>query len=218
VSTRLVGALIMAHGDDRGIVIPPRLASTQLVIVPIYRDDGQRSAVLDRVGRLGQDLDRVGFRVDDREQHSPGHKFNHWEQRGIPLRMEIGPKDLEKNQVVMVRRDTGEKASVSQEGLGDTVREMLDRIQAGLFARALEFRESRTYVVDDYSEFGSILDGARPGFIRSHWCGSGACEERVKTETKATIRCIPRNAEPETGACVVCGNRSERRVIFAHAY
>ena len=164
ISTRLIGAVIMAHGDDNGIIIPPKLATTQLAIIPIYRKDDQRASVMERLDRITIDLDGVGFNVDDREQHSPGYKFNQWEQRGVPLRMEMGPKDLEKDQVVLVRRDTGEKSFVSQHELSTAVVRMLDEIQSGLFGRALDFRRSRTYQVDDYSQFNPILDGPEAWF------------------------------------------------------
>ena len=222
VSTRLVGALIMAHGDDRGIVIPPKLATTQLAIVPIYRKDEQRAAIMERLARLTSGFDGIGFKIDDREQHSPGFKFNHWEQRGVPLRMEMGPKDLEKNQVVLVRRDNGEKRFVSQDGLADTIAGLLDEIQSGIFQRALDFRESNTHRVDDYSQFNPILDGENAGFLQSHWCGSRGCEEKIKSETKATIRCIPlapgAGGDSSAGNCIACGGASERRVIFARSY
>ncbi len=221
VSTRLVGALIMAHGDDRGIIVPPRLAATALAIVPIYRTDEQRAAVMERLDRLTAGFAGFGFHVDDREQHSPGFKFNHWEQRGVPLRMEMGPKDLDKDQVVLVRRDTGEKRFVPQDGLADEVGRTLDAVQAGLFRRAREFRESRTYAVDDLGRFNAILDGDAPGFLHGHWCASVECEDRIKAETRATIRCIPfGDAGPEAppGQCVACGGASERAVVFGRAY
>jgi prolyl-tRNA synthetase len=159
----------------------------------------------------------IGFKIDDREQHSPGWKFNEWEKRGVPLRVEVGPKDLEKNQVVLARRDNREKIQASQDGLAQTVLGMLDAIQKSLYGRALEFREKHTYRIDDFSKFPEILDG-EGGFIWSHWCGSAECEEQVKAETKATIRNIPRESPAEEGKCIKCGGRSERRVIFARAY
>jgi prolyl-tRNA synthetase len=159
----------------------------------------------------------IGFKVDDREQYSPGWKFNEWEQRGVPLRIEVGPKDLDKNQVLLARRDTRDKAAASQDGLTATVLAMLNAIQKSLYDRALAFREQHTYRIDDYSKFNEILDG-EGGFIWSHWCGSAACEERVKDETKATIRNIPHGSPPEQGKCIKCGAPSERRVIFARAY
>ena len=219
LSTRMIGALIMAHGDDNGIIIPPKLATTQVVVVPISRKPEERERVGQAVDKFTAEFKQagIGFKVDDREQHSPGWKFNEWEKRGVPLRIEVGPKDLEKNQVMLARRDNREKTGVSQDGLTRTVIEMLGTIQKSLYERALEFREKHTYRVDDYSKFGEILDG-EGGFIWSHWCGSGECEERVKDETKATIRNIPRDSPAEEGKCIQCGARSERRVIFARAY
>ena len=217
VSTRLIGALIMAHGDDRGIIIPPKLATTQLVIVPIFRQPEQRAAVMDRIDQLTADFDGIGFSVDDREHHSPGRKFNEWEQRGVPLRMEIGPKDMEKNQVVLVRRDNREKSFVSQEGLAKTIAAALSSVQTALYQRALDFRDAHTHEVDNYSTFNEILDGDG-GFLRSHWCGRAECEEKVKADTKATIRCIPTEGEAVSGGCIACGLTSERRVVFARAY
>src|SRR5437867_44840 len=219
LSTRMIGALIMAHGDDNGIIIPPKLATTQVVVVPISRKPEERQHVMRAVEKftLAFKTVGIGFKVDDREQYSPGFKFNDWEKRGVPLRIEVGPKDLDKNQVVLARRDNREKTPASQDGLERTVVDMLNAIQKSLYERALEFREKHTYRVDDYGKFPEILDG-EGGFIWSHWCGSGECEERVKDETKATIRNIPRESPAEEGKCIKCGSRSERRVIFARAY
>ncbi len=217
VSTRLIGALIMAHGDDSGIIVPPKLAATQLVIVPIFRKPEQRGAVMERIDQLTADFDGIGFTVDDRDQYSPGRKFNEWEQRGVPLRMEIGPKDMEKHQVVLVRRDNGEKSFVSQEGLSRTIAQALSDVQASLYERALDFREAHTHEVDDYGAFNEILDGDG-GFLWSHWCGSSDCEGKVKADTKATIRCIPTEGEARSGPCIVCAEASQRRVVFARAY
>jgi prolyl-tRNA synthetase len=219
LSTRMIGALIMAHGDDNGIIIPPKLATTQVVIVPISRKPEERERVMNAVDGFAAEFKKagIGFKIDDREQYSPGWKFNEWEKRGVPLRIEVGPKDLDKKQVVLARRDNREKTSTSQDGLERTVLEMLDNIQKSLYDRAVEFREKHTYYVDDYSKFPEILD-AEGGFIWAHWCGSDECEERVKEETKATIRNIPRDSPAEKGKCIGCGSQSERRVIFARAY
>ena len=218
LSTRMIGALIMAHGDDNGIIIPPKLATIQVAIVPISRKPEERERVMEAANRIADSFKAlgIGVKVDMRDQYSPGWKFNDWEKRGVPLRLEVGPKDLEKNQVVLARRDTGEKNFVSQDGLAETVRSLLDTIQKGLFDKALAFREKNSHVVDDYGKFGEMLDAG--GFLWSHWCASDACEERVKTELKATIRCIPSGREKESGKCVVCGSPSEGRVIFARAY
>jgi prolyl-tRNA synthetase len=218
LSTRMIGALIMTHGDDNGIIIPPKLATTQVVVVPIFKPE-ERQVVMQAVEKFTAGFKKlgIGFKVDDREQHRPGFKFNEWEKRGVPLRIEVGPKDLEKNQVLLARRDNREKTSASQDGLDQTVLVMLDTIQKSLFSRAMEFREKHTYRIDDYTKFPEILDG-EGGFIWSHWCGSGECEEQVKNEIKATIRNIPRDSPAEEGKCIKCGGRSERRVIFARAY
>jgi prolyl-tRNA synthetase len=219
LSTRMIGALIMAHGDDNGIVIPPKLATTQVVMVPISRKPEERERVMQAVEKFAAEFRKagIGYKIDDREQYSPGWKFNEWEKRGVPLRIEVGPKDLDRNQVVLARRDNREKAPASQDGLERTVPEMLDTIQESLYQRALEFREKHTYYVEDYAKLREILDG-EGGFIWSHWCGSGECEEQVKDETKATIRNIPRDSRPEEGKCIKCGGRSAQRVIFARAY
>jgi prolyl-tRNA synthetase len=218
LSTRMIGALIMAHGDDNGIVIPPKLAAIQVAVVPIFRKPEERERVMQAVDRFAASFRAagIGFKIDDREQYSPGWKFNEWEKRGVPLRIEVGPKDLDKNQVMLARRDTREKMPTSQDGLERTVLDMLTTIQKSLYDRALEFREKHTYQVDDYAKFGEILDGG--GFLWAHWCGSGDCEERVKEETKATIRNIPRDSRAEEGKCIKCGGSSQRRVIFARAY
>jgi prolyl-tRNA synthetase len=219
LSTRMVGALIMSHGDDNGIIIPPKLATTQVVIVPISRKPEERARVMEAVNKFAADFKKtgVGFKIDDREQYSPGWKFNEWEKRGVPLRIEVGPKDLDKNQVILARRDNREKTQASQNGIERTVLDMLDAIQKSLYDRALEFRDKHTYYIDDYAKFSEILDG-EGGFIWSHWCGSGECEEQVKEDTKATIRNIPNESQAEEGKCVKCGARAERRVIFSRAY
>jgi len=219
LSTRMIGALIMAHGDDNGIVIPPRLATIQIVVIPIFRKPEEGARVMEAVQKhvAAFKAAGIGVKVDDREQYSPGWKYNAWEKRGVPLRMEIGPRDLDKNQVMLARRDNGQKIPASQDDLATTVLALLDTIQSEMYARAKDFREKHSRPVDDYSKFGEILDGDS-GFLWSHWCGSGDCEEKVKNETKATIRCIPMNRPKETGQCIVCGKPSEGRVIFARAY
>jgi prolyl-tRNA synthetase len=218
LSTRMIGALIMAHGDDNGIVIPPKLATIQLAIVPIFRKPDERARVMEAANRIATACTAagVGVKVDERDQHSPGWKFNDWEKRGVPLRMEVGPKDLEKNQAVLARRDTGEKSFVSQDDLAQTVVAMLDTLQKSLFEKARAFRDKNSHEVDNYGQLTALLEEG--GFIWAQWCGSDACEERVKNETKGTIRCIPSDRKKEPGKCVVCGSRSEGRVVFARAY
>src|SRR5579884_3471053 len=219
LSTRMIGALIMAHGDDNGIIIPPKLATIQVVVIPIFRKPEEKARVMEAVNGFVSSFKAagVGVKVDDREQYSPGWKYNEWEKRGVPLRIEVGPRDLDKNQVMLVRRDTGAKTPASHDGLAATVSAMLNTIQSDLYNRALDFREKHSQAVDDYSKFNEILDG-QSGFMWSHWCGSAECEARVKDETKATIRNIPNNRPAEKGKCVVCGQPSEGRVIFARAY
>jgi prolyl-tRNA synthetase len=209
----------MAHGDDNGIVIPPKLATIQVAVIPIFRKPEERQLVMQAVDKFTAQFKAagIGFKIDDRDQHSPGWKFNEWEKRGVPLRIEVGPKDLEKNQVMLARRDNREKIASSQDGLAQTVKQMLETIQSSMFERAREFRETHSQRVDDYSRFNEILD-RKGGFLWSHWCGSGECEEKVKDETKATIRNIPRDSQAEAGKCIKCGAPSQRRVIFARAY
>ena len=190
-----------------------------MVVVPIFRKPEERERVIQAVENFTAPFSAagIGFKIDGRDQYSPGWKFNDWEKRGVPLRIEVGPKDLEKNQVVLARRDNGQKSPASQEDLAKTVLNTLETIQKSLFERARDFREKHSYRIDDYSKFNEILD-REGGFLWSHWCGSGECEQRVKDDTKATIRNIPMHSEAEEGKCIKCGSRSERRVIFARAY
>jgi prolyl-tRNA synthetase len=223
VSTRLIGAMVMAHGDDAGLVLPPRLAPTQVAIVPIWRGDDQKALVAEKAEKLGAALREAGVRteVDLREQYKPGYKFSHWELKGVPLRLELGPRDMEAGQVFAARRDSGEKQPIADGDLTTRVPELLEEIQRGIFERALAFREENTFLVDTYDELKQIIDSTC-GFVHAHWCGSDACEEKIQNETKASIRCIPfeprsRDGEGE-GACVACGNPSPVRVIFDKAY
>ena len=219
VTTRLVGALIMTHGDDGGLILPPRLAPYQVVIVPIPRGNWKET-VLPKAEEIKAALVTRGIRVmlDARESQTPGWKFNEWELRGVPLRMEIGPKDLEKTQVVLARRDTRVKSFVPMEGLAGHVEQELTAIQAALFARAVAFREAHTTSTDSYDEFKAILDG-RPGFVVSPWCGTDACEADIKNETQATIRNIPFDSPDATGkTCIRCGAPATVHAWFAKAY
>ncbi|GAB4367152.1 MAG: proline--tRNA ligase [Calditrichia bacterium] len=217
VSTRLIGALIMTHGDDNGIIIPPRLAQTQMVLIPIWKEES-REKVLQFARQIYQDLKpHFGIHLDDREQYKPGFKYTEWEMAGVPLRIEIGPRDVESHQVVFVRRDTREKIPVSVDSLHQKIQEILDRIQNDLFQRALNFRKENTRRVDSYEEFKQVLE-EKGGFIEAHWCGDPEVEEMIKEETKATIRVIPFDQERETGKCMVTGKPSPGRVIFAKAY
>ena len=219
VSTRMVGAIIMAHGDDQGLVLPPRLAPTQVVVVPIYRKDDERSTVMEAIEKieamLGPD---VRLKVDNRDEYSPGWKFNEWELKGVPLRIEIGPRDIAKDQVVLARRDVpgrDGKSFVPLVGLGDVVSDTLNDIQNDLLARATEFRDANTSEPSDYD---SLREAAVQGFARAWWCGDIACEDKVKNDIKATTRCIPSDQPGGGGACIVCGKPAEEIAIFARAY
>jgi prolyl-tRNA synthetase len=221
VSTRLVGAIIMTHSDDKGLVVPPRLAPIHAVVVPVWMKDGQTDdmkkagkEVFDGLTRAHPELT---VRLDDRDQYKPGWKYAEWEQRGVPVRVEIGPRDVEKGQVVLVRRDTGEKEFVPREALNQRVSELLETIQADLFQKALEFREANSHRVEDYETFKRSLE-EKSGFYYAHWDGTAETEARVKEETKATIRCIPAETEDEPGKCMVTGKPSRRRVVWSRAY
>ena len=218
VSTRLIGALIMTHSDDRGLVVPPRLAATKVVIIPILGKKADPQAVLAAARAVADEngLGR-GIHVDDRDNVSPGWKFNQWEQRGVPIRIELGPRDIENEQVVLVRRDTGEKLPTPRADVRATVARLLEEIQAGLFERAKAYRDEFTFQVDDEGEFRAKLEDPG-GFLMAHHCGQTACEEKIQNETKATIRCIPLDAEHEDGTCPFCGGKSDKRVIFSKAY
>ena len=220
VSTRLVGALIMGHSDDKGLMVPPRLAPIEAVIVPIYRNDEQRTAVSTYAGELEQELREKGFAIksDLREQFTPGWKYAEWELRGVPIRIEAGPKDLDKRQVVLVRRDNREKQFIPRDGVAEALRTTLDAMQRDFFQRALTFRDDHTKPVEDYAAFTAYMEGDE-GFATAHWCGNADCESRVKDETKATIRTVPEgDFLREDGRCVVCGEPSARRVIWGKAY
>ena len=218
VSTRLIGGLIMTHGDDSGLILPPRIAPYQVVMVPIARGNWQET-VLPRARAIQADLVRQGVRVmlDDRDAYTPGWKFAEWEMRGVPLRLEIGPKDIEKSQVVLARRDTREKLPTPMEGLTDAVTGLLTTIQENLYSRAVKFREDHTQRASSYDEFKAFMEG-RPGFVIAGWCGSAGCEAQIKAETQATLRNIPFGSESVSGTCVKCGGRAAGEAWFAKAY
>jgi len=218
VSTRLIGGLIMTHGDDSGLVLPPRIAPYQVVIVPIARGNWQET-VLPKARELQAALVSAGVRVmlDDRDAYTPGWKFAEWELRGVPLRIEIGPKDIEKSAVMVARRDTREKSSLPMDGIAATIVELLDAIQRGLYERALKFREEHTQRVATYDEFKQVMEG-RPGFVIAAWCGSGDCEAQIKAETQATVRNIPFGSERVSGRCIKCGGESSVEAWFAKSY
>ncbi|MEJ2420594.1 MAG: proline--tRNA ligase [Acidobacteriota bacterium] len=229
VSTRLVGAVIMAHSDDQGLVVPPRLAPLQVVIVPIYRDDATRTGTLQAAETLQAGLRERGIaaKVDDRDSVSPGFKYNEWELKGVPLRIEVGPRDLESGSCMAVPRiptrelrekERRQKDSMEMDSAPARIESLLEDIQKALYERALAFRKDHTETIDDYGRFRERI--GRGGFFYAHWCGRADCEAKVKDETKATIRCIPFESETpeEKGACLVCGGPSDRRVVWARAY
>ncbi|HMT08421.1 MAG TPA: proline--tRNA ligase [Pyrinomonadaceae bacterium] len=218
VSTRLMGALIMAHSDDQGLVLPPKLAPIQVVIIPIYRSPEDLATISEKVEPIVAELKAVGISVkyDDSDNQRSGWKFAEYELKGVPVRMAIGMRDLENGTVEVARRDTLEKSSVSIQGIVDHVKGLLDEIQVNIYQKALKFREENTYRVDDWDGFKDQIE--KGGFISAHWDGTSETEEAIKNETKATIRCIPLDADKETGKCVYSGNESSKRVIFARAY
>ncbi|MBN2781495.1 MAG: proline--tRNA ligase [Candidatus Marinimicrobia bacterium] len=218
VSTRLVGALIMAHGDDKGLILPPKLAPYQVVIVPIYRDEATKSAVTDYVDKITRSLGslNVRFHVDTRETLSPGYKFNDWEMKGVPLRVEAGPRDVANDKLVVVRRDTGEKTLQSRESFLESVGGLLDTIQDSMYRNRLAFRDDNTQDISSYDELkAATADG---GFARAYWDGSGDDERTIQEETKATIRCIPFGQDGSEGTCFYTGRKTSRQVIIAKAY
>jgi prolyl-tRNA synthetase len=218
VSTRLVGALIMCHSDDDGLVLPPKLAPMPCVIVPIWMKDDQKAEMTAAAEAIRAELAGIpGVSVDARDQYKPGWKFAEWELKGVPVRVEVGPRDMAQGQVTLVRRDTKAKETIPREAVGRRVPELLAEIQAALYRRALDFREANSHRLDDYAEFRKQVEEPG-GFFWMPWCGGAACEARVKEETKATIRCLPFDAPAEAGSCVVCGAASERRVVWAKAY
>ncbi|HEV8440789.1 MAG TPA: proline--tRNA ligase [Methylomirabilota bacterium] len=220
LSTRFIGAIIMVHGDDQGLVLPPRLAPHQVVIVPIYKNDTEQGPVLEAVSGVRAELADAGIRVkvDDRDGLTPGFKFNDWEMRGVPLRLEIGPKDIAKGTVALARRDVPGKvgkAFVSRDGLTATVVARLGEIQTALHDRALEFRRANTHDPRDYGEFKDVVER---GWALSWWCGRAECEAEIKTETKASTRCIPLEQPGGEGVCVRCGQPATEKALFARAY
>jgi prolyl-tRNA synthetase len=220
VSTRLIGALVMAHSDDQGLVFPPKLAPLQVVIVPIYNKDAEaRQKIDDKANEIIKQLRAKGIRVkyDNDDSNRPGWKFAEHELRGVPVRIALGPRDLENNQAEVARRDTKEKASQSLDGIAEHVEQLLADIQTNMYNRALAFREENTRKADSWDEFVKILD-EQAGFVFAHWDGTPETEDKIKELTKATIRCIPLNNTQEEGKCILTGNPSTQRVMFARAY
>jgi prolyl-tRNA synthetase len=219
VSTRLVGALVMAHSDDEGLILPPRIAPVQVVIVPIYKGDEQKSLINAKAGEIITQLKTLGIRVkyDDNDNARPGWKFAEYEKKGVPIRLALGARDLEKNIVEIARRDTKEKTTVSLDGLALHVENLLREIQEYMFNKALAFRDEHITDANTWEEFEKLLDD-KGGFISAHWDGTAETEEAIKDKTKATIRCIPLNADSGPGKCILTGKQSAQRVLFARAY
>jgi prolyl-tRNA synthetase len=218
LSTRFIGAIIMTHGDDQGLVMPPRLAPIQVVIVPIYRNDTEKALVMPVVERLRGELEAFRLKVDNREEVTPGFKFNEWELRGVPLRIEVGPKDVEKNSVMIARRDMPGKAGktiIPQAGLAEQVGKLLEMVHQALLNKATAFRDSHIYDPNDYAELCEVVQN---GWAYSWWCSNKECEAKIKEDTKATTRCIPLKQPDGKGACIVCGKPATERAYFARAY
>ena len=218
VSTRLMGALIMSHSDDNGLVLPPKIAPIEVVIVPIYKTDEQKATVLEYCANIKKRLEarRMRVKFDDRDTQKPGFKFAEWELKGVPVRIAAGPRDVENNSVEIARRDTLEKNTATVDNIEDYITSLLDEIQDNIFQKALNFRESRTVKVDTWEEFKEQIENSM--FVYAHWDGTPETEQRIKEETKATIRCIPLDDDFEDGKCIYSGQPSKRRVIFARAY
>ncbi len=220
VSTRMIGAIIMTHGDDQGLVMPPRLAPTQLVIIPIVpkNNDAAKQIVTQNVDAICETLGSIRYHVDDRYEYSPGWRFNEWELKGVPLRIEIGPRDIENEQVVFARRDIPGKEGktfIPIADVAETATQLLDTIQAGMLKRATEFRDANTFEPTNYDSFKEVIEN---GFARAWWCGNAECENQVKAETQATIRCIPMDQPGGEGECIVCGTQAKEITIFSRAY
>jgi prolyl-tRNA synthetase len=219
VSTRLMGALIMTHSDDNGLVLPPKLAPDQVVIVPIYRNDEQFDLVSNVAKEVMKELRAKGVRVkfDNRDTHKPGWKFNEYELKGVPVRLAIGPRDVENGTLELARRDTLTKESISRDDVVSVVVDLMDEIQKNLYKKAADYRKDNTTEVNTYDEFKEVIN-TKGGFVLAHWDGTSETEEQIKNETKATIRCIPLDAKEEVGTCMVTGKPSNKKVLFAKAY
>lgn len=218
VSTRLMGALIMTHSDDEGLVLPPKIAPIHVVIVPIYKGEEQLNQISERALQLKKELEEKNIRVkyDDRDTYKPGWKFAEYEFKGVPIRIAIGPRDIENGTVEVARRDTKEKETLQQKDLAQKVENLLDKIQRNLYQKAIDYREEMTNKADSWKEFNQLIE--KGGFVYAHWDGTPETEEEIKQQTKATIRCIPLNNKQEAGKCILTGNPSTQRVVFAKAY
>jgi prolyl-tRNA synthetase len=219
VSTRLVGALVMAHSDDEGLILPPQIAPHQVVIIPIYKGDDQRALVTEKVNEIMKEFKALGIRVkyDNNDNARPGWKYAEYEMKGVPVRLAIGARDLEKNEIEIVRRDTREKRMVPIKGLATYVESLLKEVQQNMYNKAKSYRDAHITPADSWDEFVKLLDD-KGGFITAHWDGTAETEEAIKERTKATIRCIPLNNKKEEGKCILTGKPSSQRVLFARAY
>lgn len=217
VSTRLIGGVIMTHGDNSGLILPPKIAPVQAIIVPILFDK-TRDVVLSKVDQLLESLsDGIRVEADVRDEYTPGWKFSEWEMKGVPLRIEVGPRDVQNEQVVLVRRDTREKMFIKEANLKSEIEKNLIDIQSSILQRAKDFQEENTHRVSDFKEFEAVMDGER-GFIYANWCGDAECENEIQSRTSATIRCIPLEENEATGECVYCGKEGKYMAYFAKAY
>ena len=217
ISTRLIGAVILAHGDDKGLRLPPRIAPIQLVIIPIVKNEEEENQLRDYLGPITAALKKLKIRVyEDWTNNSPGFKFNEWEMKGVPLRMEVGPRDIKEQKVVLARRDEKDKLFIPKDDVFDNVQRLLDNIQLKLITQARDFRDKNTHIVKDYDDFKSII--SRGGFVRCGWDGNPETEAKIKQDTKATIRCIPFDEDPIELTCVLTGQKAKHEVIFAKAY
>lgn len=218
VSTRLIGAIIMTHSDDKGLVLPPKLAPTQVILIPIFRTEEEKSKVLEKLNNIKNQLieNNIKVKLDDRDEFSPGWKFTEWEMHGVPLRLAIGPRDIDNNTVEFARRDTGEKHILPQDNIIENVKNYLENIQKSLFEKALDFRDAHTYIIDTWDEFIEKIE--QGNFIWAHWDGTTETELKIKELTKATIRLIPLSPNLENGSCILTGKPSKYRVLFARAY
>ena len=217
ISTRLIGAVILAHGDDKGLRLPPMIAPIQLVIIPIVKNEGEENQLRGYLGPITAALKKLKIRVyEDWTNNSPGFKFNEWEMKGVPLRMEVGPRDIKEQKVVLARRDEKDKLFIPKDDVFDNVQRILDNIQLKLITQARDFRDKNTHIVKDYDDFKSII--SRGGFVRCGWDGNPETEAKIKQDTKATIRCIPFDEDPKELTCVLTGHKAKHEVIFAKAY
>lgn len=217
VSTRMMGAIIMTHSDDNGLVLPPTISPVKVVIIPIFNEN-EKEKVLSYCEEIKKSLDDIeGVEIDYREYVSAGFKFNEWEKKGVPLRIEVGPRDIQNSQAVLVRRDTGDKESIGVEKIGDIVEAKLEDIQKTLLNRSKELLVAKTHRVGSYEELRDVLKDEK-GFVLAHWCGNSECEEKIKSETKATTRCLTKEGMNSSGKCIICGKESKEEWVFSISY